>query len=288
MVLRLPFRRPHSCARRSLFWEENWNVPTEDWTHQMQLRIDGVWSISNRNWNKRSFLFPAKEEGDVNINMTMTRVCVCVCVDMLSFVLLRVLVHMWKCVCVYLKVGQEAGNLCPSCLPCQTMVMGNLGIPGTGSYWTGSLSQCMQVPRRNTKCAPEANTYRNILIIHKCNHSHKSWIQSIKKSKFSLRKLKCHTVMCCCIQPWKRQLSFRLQRDWGPWTHPLVVMGTRPGWRQGLIFIFLVWSVRATVPLIRMLTWPAILYGDTGKRYSQINDTEICKRPHHSVIIFFS
>lgn len=66
MGLRLPLRRPHSCARRSLFWEENWNVPAEDWTHQIQLRIDGVWSISNRNWNNRSFLFPAKEEEDVN------------------------------------------------------------------------------------------------------------------------------------------------------------------------------------------------------------------------------
>ncbi|KAG7228283.1 hypothetical protein INR49_009144 [Caranx melampygus] len=30
----------------------------------MQLRMDGVWSISNRNWNKRSFLFPAEEEED--------------------------------------------------------------------------------------------------------------------------------------------------------------------------------------------------------------------------------
>ncbi|TNN82322.1 hypothetical protein EYF80_007443 [Liparis tanakae] len=68
MVLRLPFRRPHSWARHSLFWEENWNVPEGDWTHQMQLRIDGVWSISNRNWNNRSFLFPAKEKGDANTN----------------------------------------------------------------------------------------------------------------------------------------------------------------------------------------------------------------------------
>lgn len=40
-------------------------MPADDWTHQMQLRIDGVWSISNRNWNKRSFLFPATEEGDI-------------------------------------------------------------------------------------------------------------------------------------------------------------------------------------------------------------------------------
>lgn len=69
MGLRLPLRRPHSCARRSLFWEENWNVPAEHWTHQIQLRIDGVWSISNRNWNNRSFLFPAKEKEDVNTNM---------------------------------------------------------------------------------------------------------------------------------------------------------------------------------------------------------------------------
>lgn len=58
-----------------MFWEENWNVPEEDWTHQMQLRIDGVWSISNRNWNKRSFLFPAKEEMDAGTKneVTVTR-----------------------------------------------------------------------------------------------------------------------------------------------------------------------------------------------------------------------
>lgn len=79
MVLRFPFRRPHSCARRSLFWEENWKVPEEEWTHQMQLRIDGVWSISNRNWNNRSFLFPTKEEGDGNISMMIHTCSTCVC-----------------------------------------------------------------------------------------------------------------------------------------------------------------------------------------------------------------
>lgn len=70
MVLRFPLRRPHSWARRSLFWEENWKVPFDDCTHHMQLRIAGVWSISKRNWNSRSFLFPTKKKGDVNKTMT--------------------------------------------------------------------------------------------------------------------------------------------------------------------------------------------------------------------------
>lgn len=74
-----------------------------------------------------------------------------------------------------------------------------------------------------------------------------------------------HTVGVRCLSmQLKRWLSSNLKRDWGPWTHPLVVMGTRPCWRRGLRFIFLVWSVGATVPLIRMLTWPAILCDKTA------------------------
>lgn len=66
MVFRFPLRRPHSWARRSLFWEENWKVPADDWTHHMQLRIAGVCSISKRNWNSRSFLFPSEKKVDGN------------------------------------------------------------------------------------------------------------------------------------------------------------------------------------------------------------------------------
>lgn len=53
-------------------------MPADDWTHQMQLRIDGVWSISNRNWNKRSFLFPATEEGEI-LRTVDKQYLVCVC-----------------------------------------------------------------------------------------------------------------------------------------------------------------------------------------------------------------
>lgn len=100
MVLRLPLRRPHSWARRSLFWEENWKVPAEDWTHQMQLRIDGVWSISNRNWNNRSFLFPAKEEEDVNMRWQWRRLDPTKCMDIWHVDSLKlctgVCVYTWK------------------------------------------------------------------------------------------------------------------------------------------------------------------------------------------------
>ena len=47
------------------------------------------------------------------------------------FVLVRVLVHMWRCARAYLRVGRVAGSPCPSCPPCQMTVTGS---PGTGSY----------------------------------------------------------------------------------------------------------------------------------------------------------
>lgn len=56
---------------------------------------------------------------------------------------------------VYLKVGQAVGSPDPSCPLCLMMVMGDPGIPGTGSCWTGSRSQCMQVPNGNTQCVSE-------------------------------------------------------------------------------------------------------------------------------------
>lgn len=136
-------------------------MPEEDCTHQMQLRIDGVWSISNRNWNNRSFLFPAKEEGDVNTyEVTMTHTCVSVDVFRLNtqkFGVRFCTVQSFD-LSLYLKVEQEARILCPSCPRCLMTVMGSLGIPDTGSYWTGSLSQCMQAGHRNMQCAPEADT----------------------------------------------------------------------------------------------------------------------------------
>lgn len=93
--------------------------------------------------------------------------------------------------------------------------------------------------------------------------------------------------MCYCIQLWKEWLSFNLLRDWGPSTDPLVVMGTRPGWMQGLIFIFLVWRVRSTVPLIRMLTWPAILWRNRQNIQSDKICRKIYKHLQHPTIIFF-
>ena len=191
MVLRLPFRRPHSCARRSLFLGGELERarggldPPDAAPHR--------WSLEHLEQELEQTLLPLSCQGGrgckykYEVKMTHTW-CVWISNPTEGFTLnvwlLRFwefLVLMWECVCcVYLKAGQEAASLCPSCLPCQTMVTGSLGIPGTGSYWTASLSQCMPVSRRNMHCGPE-----NILIIHKCNNSHKSWIESIKKSHVS-------------------------------------------------------------------------------------------------------
>lgn len=154
MVLRFPLRRPHSWARRSLFWEENWKVPFDDCTHHMQLRIAGVWSISKRNWNSRSFLFPTKNKGDVNKTMTYI------------FLLLywawekTKKTEVWRnncwrwiwCFFLYLKLGQGVVGPGPSCYLCRRRVMGNLG---TGSCSIGSQSLCMQEPHMYMQCDPE-------------------------------------------------------------------------------------------------------------------------------------
>lgn len=64
-------------------------------------------------------------------------------------------------------------------------------------------------------------------------------------------------------------------------------MGTRQSWRQGMLFIFLIWSVGVTVPLIRMLTKPAIFYGETGKRYSQVKRYRNTQPPTSSHLHLF-
>lgn len=57
-------------------------------------------------------------------------------------------------------------------------------------------------------------------------------------------------------------------------------MSTRPGCRRALLFIFLIWSVRAIVPLIRMLTCTAIHCADTDIRNSQTKNIETYRNTH--------
>lgn len=159
MVLRFPFLRPQSCARLSLFWEENWKVPEEDWTHQMQLLMEGVWSISNRNWNRRSFLFPAKEELDTHQNWGDHCFCVHVIgkfVKLLTFTCMSYALKVRvKCIFAYLTVAQEVRSFCFFCPCCQKVVKGNPGNLDTGSYWIGNRSRCMQEPRMSTQYVPK-------------------------------------------------------------------------------------------------------------------------------------
>lgn len=89
------------------------------------------------------------------------RGCVCVCdVCFLHYVHRRA-VQMWKLemyMCMYLKAEPEAWSLHPSCPLCLMMVTGSPGILGTGSCWTGSLSQCKQASHRNKQQDSERET----------------------------------------------------------------------------------------------------------------------------------
>lgn len=51
-------------------------------------------------------------------------------------------------------------------------------------------------------------------------------------------------------------------------THPLVLW-TLPGWMWSWRLVFLVWSVAAVAPLVRMLTRPGVLWGEKGTRFSR-------------------
>lgn len=70
-------------------------------------------------------------------------------------------VNMWKSemyMCMYLKAEPEAWSLHPSCPLCPMMGTGSLDILGTGSCWTGSLSQCKQASHRNKQHDSETET----------------------------------------------------------------------------------------------------------------------------------
>lgn len=86
--------------------------------------------------------------------------CVCVMCVFLHCVHRRA-VHLWKLemyMCMYLKAEPEAWSLHPSCPLCLMMVTGSPGILGTGSCWTGSLSQCKRASHRNKQQDSETET----------------------------------------------------------------------------------------------------------------------------------
>lgn len=58
-------------------------------------------------------------------------------------------------------------------------------------------------------------------------------------------------------------------------------MVTRPDRSEISVLIFLICSVRTTVPLVRMLPRPAVHYGDAGTEQSQMKDEESIGLIHH-------